>query len=162
MSKMGLHDPFEYLKHTLWLNEVSNPKSWESPWFTCMQVACHIYLESCQWGLKLCFRPHLNPKSSQEVMGLQSGESPNFRNFGIPKLGVPRQNDIWVQTPWPCINNTIKGKVVASPKFGLWWILWVCVCSWLVRAPKVFQFHTNQLVWFVQVRVNNKLTCHSS
>ncbi len=155
MFKMGLHDPFEYLKHKLWLNEVPNTKSWESPWFTCMQVACHISLESSQWGFKFYFRPHLNPKSSQEVMGLQNGESSHFGNFGTPNLGVLRQNDIWVQTPWPCINNIIKGKVVASPKFELWWILWVYVCSWLVRAPKVLQLHTNQLVvWFVQVHVN--------
>ncbi len=35
-------------------------------------------------------------------------------------LGVPRQNDIWVMVPWPSIDNTIKGKVVASPKFGSW------------------------------------------
>jgi len=33
-------------------------------------------------------------------------------------LGVPRLNHIWVQPPWPCIENIIKGKVVASPKYG--------------------------------------------
>ncbi len=39
---------------------------------------------------------------------------------------------------------------MASPKSMLWWILWVRVCSWLVRAPKVFQLRINQLVvWFV-------------
>jgi hypothetical protein len=45
-----------------------------------------------------------------------------------------------------------KGEVVASPKFGPWWVLWVWVCPWLIRAPKVLQLCTNQLViWFVQV-----------
>jgi len=39
-------------------------------------------------------------------MGLQSCGSPN--------LGVLRQNDIWVQTPWLDTENTIRGKVVAS------------------------------------------------
>ncbi len=50
---------------------------------------------------------------------------------------------------------SIRGKVVASFKFGLWWVLWIRVCPWLIRAPKVFQLRTNQLVvWFVQVLVN--------
>jgi len=33
-------------------------------------------------------------------------------------LGVSGQNDIWVLTPWPSTNNTIRGKVVVAPKFG--------------------------------------------
>ncbi len=44
---------------------------------------------------------------------------------------------------------SIKGKVVASPKFEPWWVLWIRVCLWLVLAPKVFKLCTNQLVvWF--------------
>jgi hypothetical protein len=54
----------------------------------CVQVACHMSLESSQQGLKLWFRTHLNQKISQEVMGLQSGGSPNFGNFGTFDLGV--------------------------------------------------------------------------
>jgi len=38
------------------------------------------------------------------------------------------------------------GKWWLPPKFGLWWVLWVRVCSWLVLAPKVFQLCTNQFV----------------
>jgi hypothetical protein len=69
MSKMGLHDPFGHLKHKLWPKERSGvkfaiwfltTKSQELPWFPCMQVACHIPLESSRWGLQLYFRPHLN------------------------------------------------------------------------------------------------------
>jgi hypothetical protein len=30
-----------------------------------------------------------------------------------------------------------KGKVVASPKSVLWWILWICVYMWLIHAPKM-------------------------
>ncbi len=46
--------------------------------------------------------------------------------------------------------------MVVSPKSGPWWILWICVCPWLVRAPKALKLHTNWLViWFVQVHVNN-------
>jgi hypothetical protein len=39
-------------------------------------------------------------------------------------LGVPGQNDIWVQAPWPGIDNTIRGKVLASSKSELWWVLY--------------------------------------
>jgi len=96
-------------------------------------------------------------------MGLHSCGSPNFGDFKIPNLWILGQNDIWVQALWPSTKNTIKGKVVASPKFGPWWVLWICVYSWLVYALKVFQLCTNQLiVWFVQVHVNNWFNCHSS
>jgi hypothetical protein len=89
---------------------------------------------------------------AHEVMSCQSCKSPNFKNFRTPNLGILRQNDIWVQVPWPSTKNNIRGKVVASPMSGLWWVLWNHVCSWLVGASKVFQLHTNQLVvWFVQV-----------
>jgi hypothetical protein len=58
--------------------------------------------------------------------------------------------------PWPATEYTIRGKVVASPKFKPWWVLWVRICSWLVLAPKVLQLCTNQLVvWFMQVRVSD-------
>jgi len=89
-------------------------------------------------------------------MHLQSCNSPNFWEFRDSHLGVLGQNDIWVLVAWLGTKYIIKGKVVASPKFGLWWVLWIRVCPWFVRAPKVFKLHINQLVvWFVQVHVNN-------
>ncbi len=49
-----------------------------------------------------------------------------------------------------------RGKVVASPKSKLWWVLCVRGCPWFVLALKTLKLRTNQLVvWFVQVRVNN-------
>jgi hypothetical protein len=54
--------------------------------------------------------------------------------------------------PWPTTKYTIRGKVVASPKFGSWWVLWVQVYSWLVVTPKMLKLCINQLVvWFVWV-----------
>jgi hypothetical protein len=146
MSQTALHDPFGYLKHKLWPKEGSSvklpiwlptTKSWESPWFICVQVVCHISLERSQRGLQLSLRLHLNWRSEKNIMGLQSCKSPNFRNFETPNLGVLGQNDIWVLAPWPGIENTIRRKVVASLKPGPWWILWVRVCPWLVRALKM-------------------------
>jgi hypothetical protein len=159
MSKMGLHYPFGYLKHKLWPKEglgvklsfwFPTTKSWESPRFTCVQKMCHIPLENYRRGLQFCFRPHFNWRSTRKITDLQSRGNPNLGNFEIPNLWVPRQNDIWVQASWLGTKSTIKGKVVASPKFGPWWVLWVHVCLWFVCAPKVLQLCINQLVvWFV-------------
>ncbi len=79
-----------------------------------------------------------------KVTGLQNYENPNFGNFKILE-----QNDIWVLALWLGIDNTIRGKVMASPKSGLWWVLWIHVCPWFVHAPKVLQLCINQLIWFV-------------
>ncbi len=123
-------------------------------------MACHILLERSWQRLKLCLKPHLNWRFVKEVMNLQSHKSPNFENFSTPKLGVSEQNDVWVLAPWSDKENTIKGKVVASLKFGSWWILWVCVCLRLIHASKVLQLCINQLViWFVPVYVSNWLAC---
>ncbi len=75
-------------------------------------------LESIGQGLQLCCRPHLIQRSEHKVMGFQSHKSPNIENFS--NLGVPGQNDIWVLASWLGIGNTIRGKVVASPKSELW------------------------------------------
>jgi hypothetical protein len=125
MSEMGSHDPFGHLKHKLWPKEgpwvklliwLPTTKSQESPRFPCVQVACHISLESSRQGLQLCFRPHLNWRSADKVIGpkvagiptlgisglpfgtllqtssqsevcKQSHGSPNFGNFGTPIWG---------------------------------------------------------------------------
>jgi len=61
---------------------------------------------------------------------------PSLGIFGFP-MGVLVQNAIWMWASWRGTKYTIRGKVVVSPKFGPWWILWVRVCPWLVLAPKV-------------------------
>jgi hypothetical protein len=152
---MGLHDPFGYLKHKLWSKERSRvklavwlltTKSQELTWFPHVQVACNIPLENSQLGLQLCFRPHCNQRSTREVMRPQRRESPSCGNFGTP---------IWMWPPWRAIENTIWGKVVASPKSRSWWVLWVQGSPWLILAPKVFKLCTNQrVVWFVQIRMS--------
>ncbi len=103
--------------------------------------------------LKVCTQSYGPPKLRES----------QFCEFRDSHLGVPGQNDIWVLVLWWGIKYTIWGKVVASPKSKPCWVLWVRVCMWLVRAPKVLQLCTNQLVvWFVQVRVSNWLACHFS
>jgi heme/copper-type cytochrome/quinol oxidase subunit 4 len=115
MSKMNLHDPFGHSKHKLWPKEglgvkltiwIPTIKSQASHWLPCVQVACHISLESSQWGLQLWFRPHLNRRSSHKVM------NPKVTRVLVVRILVLVQNDIWVLVPWPCTKYTIRGKVV--------------------------------------------------
>jgi hypothetical protein len=81
---MGSHYSFEHLKHKLWAKEgsgvklpvwLSTTKCRESTRFTCVQVACHIPLERSWRELQLCFRPHLNLRSTRKIMGLPKWES---------------------------------------------------------------------------------------
>ncbi len=110
-------------------------------------MVCCISSKRSWQGLQLCFKLYFNRRSTHKVIGLQSDESPHFENFETPNLGVLGQNDIWMQASWPCTKNTIRGKVVASLKFMLWWILWIRVCSWLVHAPKMFQLRITNLLF---------------
>jgi len=97
MSKMGSHDPFGHLKHNLWPKErprvkltiwLPTTKSRESPWSTRVQVTCEIFLERSWRGLQLFFKPHLNPRFTRKVMGLQSHEVLVVRISRLP-LGSP-------------------------------------------------------------------------
>jgi hypothetical protein len=113
--------------------------------------------------------PHTVEKISTTLLQNSSQSEVYTQNYGPPKLresqlwevwdshlGVPGRNVIWVLVPWPSTEYTIRGKVVAPPKSRSWWILWVHVCPWLIRAPKALKLCTNQLViWFVQVHVHN-------
>jgi len=135
MSKMGSHDSFGHLKHKLWPKErpgvklavwLPTTKSRESTWFPCMQVACNIPLQRSWWGLQLCLVFisiwSLHTKLwAPKVVGV-----PTLVISGLP-LGSLETNAIWMWASWRGIEYTIKGKVVAPPKFGSWWVLWVQV-----------------------------------
>jgi len=134
---MGSHHPFGYLKHKLWSKEglrikllisFLTTKSWELP--------CHI----CWKFLNEDYNFALNFTSIKRLH-TKLWASKVER---IPILEILGQNDIWVLALWSGTENIIRGKVMASPKSGPWWVLWVHVCSWFVCAPKVSQLCTNQ------------------
>jgi hypothetical protein len=168
---MGLHHPFGHLKHKLWPKERSGvkltiwlptTKSQESPRFPCVQVTCDIPLESSRRGLQLCFRPYLNRRFAHKVMGPQSHGSLNFGNLRFPLWSPGTKSHLDVGLMEKHKVYYIKGKVVASPKSRLWWVLWVWVCPWLVLAPKVFQLCINHLVLVLCRSVWVVDACHSS
>jgi hypothetical protein len=145
MSKMGSHCSFGHLKHKLWPKEgpgiklpiwLLTRKSQESTRFTWLQMTCDIPLESSWRELQLCFRPHLNPRSTRKVMLLQSRESSNWHDFESPGR----------EKPFGC---SPRGEVQSFPQVRAV-VNFVCqCCPWLVLAPKVFQLCTNHLVWVV-------------
>jgi hypothetical protein len=167
---MGSHDPFGRFKHKLWPKKGSGVKL--VVWFPTTKNQGSPLISLRVGGMQHIVKQLLTrattllQTSSQlkvctQIYGPPKLQESQLWEFWDSHLGVLRQNDIWVLIPWPGTKYIIRGKVVASPKFGLWWVLWVCVCSWLVT--KVLQLCTNQLiVWVVQVHVNNWIACQSS
>jgi hypothetical protein len=83
--------------------------------------------------------------------------------FRDSHLGVSGPKAIWMLVLWLDTEYTTRGKVVVSPKFGPWWILWIRGCSWFIRAAKCSNYAlTNLLFGFVHVCVSKWIVCQSS
>jgi hypothetical protein len=72
----------------------------------------------------------------------------------IPILGIlgfplrsPRKKWHLGVGPVASIENIIRGKMVASPKFRPWWVLWICVCLWFIHAPKCSDYALTNLLF---------------
>jgi hypothetical protein len=162
---MSLHDPFGHFKHKLWLKKglgvnLSNCQ------FDSWPLKVRNHPNFFMWRWRVTYRWKYLDEGYNFVLDLISIRGLHAKLWG-PKvvrvwivgiLGLPGQNVIWVLVLLPCTKYIIRVKVVASPKSGPWWVLWIRVRSWLVLASEVLQLCTNQLVvWFVQVRVSDWL-----
>jgi len=107
------------VKLSIWL---LTKKNQESTWFTWLQRECDISLKSFWQELQFFFRPHLNSRFTQKVMGLQSHRNSSRHKFETLTRESGERKAIWMWAPWPATKYTIKGKVVASPKSGPWWV----------------------------------------
>jgi len=145
MFKMGSHDPFGYLNTNYGQKKGresndqfdSRPLKIGNPLISlCVGGVPHT-IGKLLMRVTILLQTHINWRFAHKVMSLQSGGSPSFGNFRTPTWESRDKNDIWVLVPWPGTKYTIRGKVMASPKSRLWWVLWICVCSWLIRAPKM-------------------------
>ncbi len=125
---MGFHDPFRHLKHKLW-----QKKGQESNWqFDSQPLKAGNRLDflACRWrvtylGKLLTRATTLLQTSFQSEVYTQSYGAPKLREsqlweFRDSYLGVPGQNAILMWASWRGTKYTIRGKVVASPKSGLW------------------------------------------
>jgi hypothetical protein len=137
MAKKGLG-----VKLAIWL---PTTKSQKLPWFPCVQVACEISLESSQ-AITLLYTSFQSKVCTQSYWSHKLQES-QFWEFRDPHLGVSGQNNIWMLVPWLGTKYTIRGKMVASPKFRFWWVLWIRVCPWLVHAPKCSNYALTNLLF---------------
>ncbi len=81
-------------------------------------------------------RSYERPKSQESKPG-------QFRDSTLVVLG---QRAIWAWAWWSNAENTIWGKVLASPKSGPWWVQWVSVARDLSQHQGCFQRWTNLLV----------------
>jgi hypothetical protein len=124
---------------------------------------CHNYVATLALGLRPrqgYAKVRAKIKLGNHIAGSRESQLWEFQDS---HLGVPGQKIIWMLVLWPAIEYTIRGKVVASPKFGPWWVLWVHGCSWFIRAPKCSNYAlTNLLFGSVQVHVNKWISCQSS
>jgi hypothetical protein len=132
MSKMASHEPFWHLQHKLWLKEGSKvklavwlptTKSWESTRSQCVQMECNKFasdLIPIRGLSRELWAPKVLGVSTGTVSGLLLRSPRNKSHL------VPRSN----------IENTIWGKVVASPNSGSWWVQWVKVARGLSQHQK--------------------------
>ncbi len=102
---------------------------------------------------------------TQNYEPLKSQES---RESWVPTLGILGFPFGSPKTKWhlgvgPMARHKVylRGKVVASPKFGSWWVLWVHVCLWFIRALKCSNYALTNLlfslcrpVWIIELLVN--------
>jgi hypothetical protein len=142
------------IKLTVWLPTTKRRKSTRFP---CMKVACNILLESFQWGIQFCFRPHCNWRFAHKIMGPKIARVPTLGIFRFPfgSPGTKCHLDVGLMERWKVYY---KGEGDGFPKSRPWWVLWVRICLWFVLAPKVLQLCTNQLVvYFVQIRVSDEV-----
>jgi hypothetical protein len=154
----------------IWNTSYGPKKRWESNWqfdSRPLEVKNRPNFLMCRWHVtyywKSLDKGYNFPSYLISIRGLHAKLwAPKVTR--VPTMGILRlplgslrgQNAIWMLVSWSATEYTIGGKVVVSPKFKPWWILWVRIYSWLILTPKMFQLWTNQLVvWFVQIHVSD-------
>jgi hypothetical protein len=153
-----------------WNINYSQNKGWESNWqfnSWALKIGNHLDFLVCRWHATYIW--NFFDKGYNFALDLTSIEGLHTKLWAskitrVPSLGIsrfPLGNDIWVLVPWPGIEYTIKGKVVASPKFGLWWVLWIHVYLWFIHSPKCSNYILTDLlfglcrfVWVIDLFIN--------
>jgi hypothetical protein len=138
---MGSHD-LGYLIHKLWPKEklgvklsiwFPTIKSWESPWFTCVQVACHIPLKSFRWGLQLCLKSYPNWRCAQKGCAFPKCQETQFWEFRDSQLGNPRVKWHLNVTPVAKHKEYCKGEGGGFPH--VWAMVnFMSLCMLVVRS----------------------------
>jgi hypothetical protein len=171
MSKVGSHDSFGHFKHKLWPKEgpsvklviwLPTTKSQESPKFLAWRWhATH------QWKVL--------DEGYNFALDLISIRGLHTKLWGSKVIGVPILGILGLALESPKTKQHLGAGPVARhrvyykeegggfPQVRVMLSL-MCSCLLVIRlCTKVLQLRTNQLVvWFVQVRVSDWITCQSS
>jgi hypothetical protein len=136
---MASHWSFGHLQLKLWANEgpgvklevwLPTTKRQESTSSRHPNQECNMALESSRREIQLWFRPRLDQTWRSGDMSSQTPGTPIGRvsgQFRDSNLGVPGKRALWMWLPRSNAENTIWGKVVASPESRPWWVLCVKV-----------------------------------
>jgi hypothetical protein len=151
-------------------------KGQESNWqfdSSSLKVGNLLNFLMCRWRATYCWK-HLN-KVYNFTLDLISIESLHaklwapkvveVRIVGISGFLLRSPRTKWHLGASPVAKHKVyyKGKVMASPKSGPWWVLWVQICLWFILTPKMFQLCINQLVvWFCANPCEWLIACHYS
>jgi hypothetical protein len=156
MSKMTLHEPFGHLSPGYGQKKGRESKlNWQFdswPLKVRNRPDCDVFRRSATWRWKALKESYKISSNFIPIRGLS-------KKLWMPKvsrvqpgtvsglfLGSPRKKCHSDVAPWGVVENTIWGKVVASPESGPWWIKWVQGRPWLVPTPKGCKMSSNQLV----------------
>jgi hypothetical protein len=157
MSKMASHESFGHPQHKLWAKEGSGIKL--AVWLPTTKVKNRPDPGVCRWiathhskALEESYKFALDLITIRGLSWeLWVPKVPGFQTRTVSRLllGNPGNKSIWMWVPWSNAENTIWGKVVASPESGPWWVKWVQGRPWLVPTLKGCRMSSNQLVgWF--------------
>ncbi len=90
-------------------------------------------------------------------------KSPNFGNFETPTW------ESWDKVTFGCWSRGrpkkyYKGEGGGFPKSRSWWVLWVRVCPWFIRAPKVLHYALTNLLFgfYKSLWISDLLVTHPS
>jgi hypothetical protein len=98
-----------------------------------LKVKNHLDFLTCRWRVTYCWKTldkgYYFTLDFISIGGLHTKlwapkiARSQLWEFWDSHLWVLGQSDIWVLVPWPSTKYTIRRKLVASPKFGSWWII---------------------------------------
>jgi hypothetical protein len=147
MFKMGSHDPFGHFKHKLWPKKgVGRESNWQfdsQP----LKVKTCTYFFVCRWCATYHWKYFDKGYNFISIEGLHT-KLWALKVVRIPTLWISKLPK-WHLGASPVAKHKIyyKGWGDGFPKSRLWWVLWVCVCPWFVRASKCSNYALTSLLF---------------
>jgi hypothetical protein len=140
MPKMGSHCSFGHLKHKLWPKEGARSRTTSltpdqkrsriDPIYLAADDVPHTVRKLSTRATTL-LQTALRSEVCSQSYGASKSQESQLSGFQESRAGIlcksRERKTIWMWAPWRGPEYTIRGKVVASPKSGPWWVLCVRV-----------------------------------